>query len=152
MTICAYSHVFLNKSAQAHFAPTGALRAPFLHALVPVGRPGTSSCSSQGGTRTRRPSRSPRVPPSIPPTFSLFPRSASKNKLRCRSHTSLFHSSMLMAIPCPMHRISSTELDEASQHTHREHSPNEVVGKVPVQSCRGVCHQKTAEHQFVVRQ
>ena len=44
-----------------------------------------------------------------------------------------------------------TELDEASQRTHREHSPNEVVGKVPVRSCREF-HQKTAEHQFVDKQ
>ena len=44
-----------------------------------------------------------------------------------------------------------TDLDYASQRTHREHSPNDVVGKVPVQSCR-VCHQKTAEHKFLDRQ
>ena len=44
-----------------------------------------------------------------------------------------------------------TELVEASQRTHREHSPNDVVVKVPVRSCR-VCHQKSAEHQFVDRQ
>ena len=30
-------------------------------------------------------------------------------------------------------------------------APNDVVGKVPVRSCRE-CHQKTAEHQFVDRQ
>ena len=44
-----------------------------------------------------------------------------------------------------------SELDEASQRTHREHSPNEVVGKVPVRSCRE-SHQKTADHQFVDKQ
>ena len=44
-----------------------------------------------------------------------------------------------------------TELNEASQRTHREHSSNEVVGKVPVRSCRE-SYQKTAEHQFVDRQ
>ena len=61
--------------------PQGALRAPFLHALVPVGRPGTSSCSSQGGMRTRRLSRSPRVPSSIPPTLAF---------IRITRRTSLF--------------------------------------------------------------
>ena len=44
-----------------------------------------------------------------------------------------------------------TDLDEASQRTHREHSPSDVVGKVPVRSCRE-CHQKTADHQFVNKQ
>ena len=42
-------------------------------------------------------------------------------------------------------------LIEASQRTHREHSPNDVVVKVLVRSCR-VYHQKSAEHQFVDRQ
>ena len=45
----------------------------------------------------------------------------------------------------------TTELYEASQRTHREHSPNEVLGKVPVRSCRE-CHQKTADHLFVDKQ
>ena len=31
------------------------------------------------------------------------------------------------------------------------HAPIDVVGKVPVRSCRD-CHQKTSEHQFVDRQ
>ena len=44
-----------------------------------------------------------------------------------------------------------SELDEASQRTHREQSSNEVVGKVPVRSCREF-YQKSAEHQFVDRQ
>ena len=44
-----------------------------------------------------------------------------------------------------------TELVEASQRTHREHSPNDVVVKVLVRSCR-VYHQKSAEHQFVDRE
>ena len=35
--------------------------------------------------------------------------------------------------------------------SHREHAPNDVVGKVPVRSC-SECHQKTAEHHFVNRQ
>ena len=44
-----------------------------------------------------------------------------------------------------------TELDEASQRTHREHSPNDDVGKISVRSCKE-CHQKTAEHHFVDKQ
>ena len=44
-----------------------------------------------------------------------------------------------------------TELVEASQRTHREHPPNDVVVKVLLRSCR-VYHQKSAEHQFVDRQ
>ena len=47
--------------------------------------------------------------------------------------------------------ILPTDLDEASQRTHREHSPSDVVGKGPVRSCRE-CHQKTADHQFVDKQ
>ena len=35
--------------------------------------------------------------------------------------------------------------------SHKEHAPNDVVGKVPVRSC-SECHQKTAEHHFVDRQ
>ena len=44
-----------------------------------------------------------------------------------------------------------TDLDEASQRTHREHSPSDVDWKVPVRSCRE-CHQVTADHQFVDKQ
>ena len=44
-----------------------------------------------------------------------------------------------------------TDLVEASQRTHREHSPSDVEGKVPVRSCRE-CHQETADHQFVDKQ
>ena len=36
-------------------------------------------------------------------------------------------------------------------HAEREHAPNDVVGKVPVRSCRE-CHQETADHHFVDRQ
>ena len=46
-----------------------------------------------------------------------------------------------------------TELDEVSQRTHREHSPNGVVGKVPVQSLRvSSVDRRTAARGQTVKQ
>ena len=53
---------------------------------------------------------------------------------------------LLTCIPRPMHRIPSELVstgNAASQRIHREHAPNNVVGKVPVRSC-SECNQNTS--------
>ena len=47
-------------------------------------------------------------------------------------------------------RLQTVDIAEQF-HRHREHAPIDVVGKVPVRSCREY-HQKTAEHNFLDRQ
>ena len=72
-----------------------------------------------------------------------------------RSALEFFATAHSCRVFCQAHKnevyLLPTELVEASQRTHREHSPNDAVVKVPVRSCR-VCHQKSAEHQFLDRQ
>ena len=72
-----------------------------------------------------------------------------------RSSLEFFATALSCRVYCQAYKnevyLLPTELVEASQRTHREHSPNDVVVKVPVRSCRE-CHQETADHQFVDKQ
>ena len=65
---------------------------------------------------------------------------AVKRSAKMRSALEFFATAQSCREGCQAYKnevyVLPTELDEASQRTHREHSPNDVVGKVPVRSCR----------------
>ena len=76
---------------------------------------------------------------------SISPDSGGNFRVSVMRHA--FHLGQILRAQATRSQVERS----ASQRAHREHAPNEVVGKVFVRSCRE-CHQKTAEHQFVDRQ